>query len=227
MGAAAKPTRPTVEGRHRPAEGGGAGARSSPTPMRSWRPPSAVHNVNDFIYRKPKSSRSTCKAMRLIRMQPQDFEQMVRARNGSGEMVPFSAFATRSGPRGPPRSRASTARPRSRSVGRPAPGVSSGAAMDKMEELVGEARWRLHRVVDWAFLPGTPGRLARHTLLYARLHSGRVPQPRRALRELVDSVLGDPRRADRRTRCASRRPKFCRSSRMTSISRSACSPPSA
>ena len=58
------------------------------------------------------------------------------ARNGSGEMVPFSAFATTEWTKGPPQLARFNGTAAIEVQGSAAPGVSSGAAMDKMEELV-------------------------------------------------------------------------------------------
>ena len=69
------------------------------------------------------------------RMQPEDIASWY-ARNGAGEMVPFSAFSkTEWGPVAPTLARID-ALPAVSITGTPAAGISSGQAMDAMEELV-------------------------------------------------------------------------------------------
>ncbi|MGV8832470.1 MAG: efflux RND transporter permease subunit [Devosia sp.] len=94
----------------------------------------AGKNVNDFNYKgdiKPVVVQGDAQ----YRMQPDDLKKWY-ARNKSGEMVPFSSFATTQWEQGS----ASLARFNSISSvsisGSNASGVSSGDAMDKMEELV-------------------------------------------------------------------------------------------
>lgn len=70
-----------------------------------------------------------------FRMQPDDLGKWY-ARNSSGEMVPFSAFATTSWVQGLPTLDRFNGVGAVSISGAPVPGVSSGVAMDKMEELV-------------------------------------------------------------------------------------------
>ncbi|MCQ0969836.1 efflux RND transporter permease subunit [Paracoccus sp. TK19116] len=71
------------------------------------------------------------------RMQPEDISQWY-ARNASGEMVPFTAFVTTSWQPTAPRLSRYQGSPALSLSGSPAPGISSGQAMDAMEEMVAE-----------------------------------------------------------------------------------------
>ncbi|MFP3693479.1 efflux RND transporter permease subunit, partial [Burkholderia sp. SIMBA_048] len=70
-----------------------------------------------------------------FRMTPESLEQWY-VRNTSGTMVPFSAFATSHWTYGPPELDRYNAESSFEIVGDPAPGVSSGQAMQTMEQLV-------------------------------------------------------------------------------------------
>jgi multidrug efflux pump len=93
-------------------------------------------NVNDFI------SNGEIKPVYVegdapFRMQPQDIDRWY-ARNSGGEMVPFSAFATTQWTKGAPSLARFNGAPAIELQGTPAPGVSSGVAMDEMEALTAQ-----------------------------------------------------------------------------------------
>jgi multidrug efflux pump len=69
------------------------------------------------------------------RMSPQDLEHWY-VRNGSGGMVPFSAFVTPSWAYGSPKLERYNGLPSFEILGQPAPGTSTGSAMQTMEQLV-------------------------------------------------------------------------------------------
>ncbi|MCQ0986829.1 efflux RND transporter permease subunit [Jiella marina] len=70
-----------------------------------------------------------------FRMQPSDIDRWY-ARNSNGEMVPFSAFSRSSWSQGPPRLARYNGVSAVNIQGSAAPGVSSGDAMDQMEQIV-------------------------------------------------------------------------------------------
>ena len=110
-------------------------------------------------------------------------------------------------------------RPRVEFQGQPAPGVSSGEAMDEME------RWPLKSPARPSPGPASPirsGSLRPGALALRGVAAGRLPLPRRALRELVDPGR---RPAGRTARPGRRdlRGDAARARRTTSICRSACS----
>ncbi|WP_375449848.1 efflux RND transporter permease subunit [uncultured Devosia sp.] len=91
-------------------------------------------NVNDFIYNgeiKPVMVQGDAQ----YRRQPDDIKSWF-AKNRDGEMVPFSSFATTQWVQGSASLARFNSTPSVSMSGNNAPGVSSGAAMDKMEELV-------------------------------------------------------------------------------------------
>ncbi|WEK06778.1 MAG: efflux RND transporter permease subunit [Candidatus Devosia phytovorans] len=93
-------------------------------------------NVNDFIYEgeiKPVIVQGDAQ----YRMQPQDIKSWF-AKNNDGEMVPFSSFATTEWIQGSASLSRFNGTPSISISGSNATGVSSGAAMDKMEALVAE-----------------------------------------------------------------------------------------
>jgi multidrug efflux pump len=94
-------------------------------------------NVNDFIYNgeiKPVYVQADAP----FRMQPGDINRW-SVRNGSGEMVPFSAFATSSWIQGTPTLARFNGTPAIAISGAAQQGASSGTAMERMEELTTEA----------------------------------------------------------------------------------------
>jgi multidrug efflux pump len=92
--------------------------------------------VNDFIDRG-RVKRVYMQGDAPFRMQPEDLGRWY-VRNASGEMVPFSAFASGRWTYGSPRLERLQRLPSSRSRVRPAPGVSSGEAMAAVEEIAAQ-----------------------------------------------------------------------------------------
>ncbi len=91
-------------------------------------------NVNDFIYEgdiKPVYVQGDAP----YRMQPQDLDKWY-ARNTGGEMVPFAAFATTKWTKGPQQLARFNGTAAIEVQGAGASGVSSGVAMNKMDQLV-------------------------------------------------------------------------------------------
>ena len=107
-------------------------------------PISAIHNtisaafgsayVNDFI-QAGRVKRVFIQADAPYRMLPRDMDKLY-VRNSVGKMVPFSAFATGNWTMGSPKLERYNAFPSINIWGEPAPGRSSGEAMQAMEELV-------------------------------------------------------------------------------------------
>ena len=122
----------------------------------------------------------------------------------SGEMVPFSAFATAQLDATARRSSsATTASRRCEIQGDAARRAAARAtAMTAMEELVRQAAAGHRLRMDRPVATRSGCRARRRPMLYAHLAAGRVPVPRGALRELVDPVRGDAGRAARRPRRA-------------------------
>jgi multidrug efflux pump len=93
-------------------------------------------NVNDFVHRgeiKPVYVQADAP----FRMQPHDIDRWY-ARNDSGEMVPFSAFATTEWVQGSPSLSRFNGIAAVSISGSAAPGASSGDAMEEAERLVAE-----------------------------------------------------------------------------------------
>jgi HAE1 family hydrophobic/amphiphilic exporter-1/multidrug efflux pump len=90
--------------------------------------------VNDFID-NGRTKRVFMQADAEFRMQPDDLGRWY-VRNRSGDMVPFSAFATGRWAYGAPRLERFNGFPTIAIQGEPAPGASSGEAMAAMESLV-------------------------------------------------------------------------------------------
>ena len=89
--------------------------------------------INDFVDRG-RVKRVFIQGDEESRMTPEDFGKWY-VRNASGQMVPFSAFATGNWVYGSPRLERYNGRPSAQIQGEPAPGVSSGTAMEIMESL--------------------------------------------------------------------------------------------
>lgn len=89
--------------------------------------------INDFLDRG-RVKRVFIQGDAHARMAPEDFNSWY-VRNTSGQMVPFSAFATGSWTHGSPRLERYNGRPSMQIQGNAAPGLSSGRAMEIMEEL--------------------------------------------------------------------------------------------
>ena len=92
--------------------------------------------VDDFIDRG-RVKRVYMQADAPFRMVPEDFLKW-SVRNNTGEMVPFSAFATSRWEYGSPRLERYNGMPAMQVQGEGAPGVSSGEAMDEVEALVAQ-----------------------------------------------------------------------------------------
>ncbi|MDN5842931.1 MAG: efflux RND transporter permease subunit [Alcaligenaceae bacterium] len=92
--------------------------------------------VNDFID-KGRVKKVYVQAEAESRMVPEDLQNWY-ARNASGQMVPFSAFATAHWEYGSPRLERYNGIPAMQIQGEPAPGVSSGDAMAAMEEIAAQ-----------------------------------------------------------------------------------------
>lgn len=92
--------------------------------------------VDDFIDRG-RVKRVYVQADAPFRMVPEDFAQWY-TRNATGEMVPFSAFASTRWEFGSPRLERFNGVSAMNITGTPAPGVSSGDAMAEIERIVGE-----------------------------------------------------------------------------------------
>ena len=129
------------------------------------------------------------------RMQPRDLDKWY-ARNASGEMVPFAAFAKTEWTKGPQQLARFNGTAAIEVQGAAASGTSSGVAMNKMEQLVSGLDGGYTELVDRSFLSGAPVRLTGHPAL-CDLGAGRLPQPCRALRELVDPAVRHSCRAYR------------------------------
>lgn len=92
--------------------------------------------VNDFIDRG-RVKRVYVQADAEYRMVPEDVDNWY-VRNNEGDMVPFSAFSTTHWEYGPQRLERYAGVPAMEIQGEAAPGFSSGDAMNKMEELIGQ-----------------------------------------------------------------------------------------
>ena len=90
--------------------------------------------VNDFIDRG-RVKKVFVQGDAQYRMQPEDLDTWY-VRNNKGDMVPFSAFATGSWEYGSPRLERFNGLPAVNIQGATAPGFSTGAAMNIMEDLV-------------------------------------------------------------------------------------------
>ena len=93
--------------------------------------------VNDFI-QGGRVKRVYVQADAPYRMLPKDLEKLY-VRNTAGKMVPFSSFASGRWTSGSPRLERFNGFPSMNIWGEPAPGKSSGEAMQAMEEIVAEA----------------------------------------------------------------------------------------
>jgi multidrug efflux pump len=90
--------------------------------------------VNDFIDRG-RVKKVYVQGQPDSRMKPEDLDKWY-VRNSAGEMVPFSAFATGEWVYGSPKLSRYNGVPAEEVLGTPAPGYSSGQAMDEVEALV-------------------------------------------------------------------------------------------
>ena len=92
--------------------------------------------VNDFLDRG-RIKRVYVQADAPARMMPSDLD-LWYVRNSNGEMVPFSAFATAYWAYGSPRLERYNGQPSVEILGQPAPGFSSGAAMEEVEKIMAQ-----------------------------------------------------------------------------------------
>ena len=107
-------------------------------------PISSIHNtlaaafgssyVNDFI-QSGRVKKVFVQADAPFRRLPSDLEKLY-VRNNAGKMVPFSSFATTRWTTGSPRLERFNGFPSMNILGEPAPGLSTGDAMEAMEEIV-------------------------------------------------------------------------------------------
>jgi hydrophobe/amphiphile efflux-1 (HAE1) family protein len=104
--------------------------------------------VNDFIDRG-RVKRVYLQADAPFRMSPEDVDLWF-VRNRAGEMVPFSSFTRAHWTKGSPKLERFNGVPSLAIVGEPAPGVSSGEAMQAMEELAAQLPSGLG--LEWAGL---------------------------------------------------------------------------
>ncbi|MEI7837187.1 MAG: efflux RND transporter permease subunit, partial [Planctomycetota bacterium] len=104
--------------------------------------------VNDFI-QAGRVKRVYAQADAPYRMLPKDLEKL-HVRNAAGKMVPFASFASGHWTSGSPRLERFNGFPSMNIWGEPAPGKSSGEAMQAMEEIV--AKLPPGTGFDWAGL---------------------------------------------------------------------------
>jgi len=93
--------------------------------------------INNFLDTDNRIKRVYVQADAQFRMNPDDIK-LLYARNGAGEMVPFSSFASARWAWGSPAMARYNGIESAEILGQPAPGFSTGEAMAIMERLVGE-----------------------------------------------------------------------------------------
>ena len=93
--------------------------------------------INNFLDTDNRIKRVYVQADAPFRMNPDDLRHLY-ARNGAGEMVPFSSFATARWAWGSPAMARYNGIESAEIQGQPAPGYSTGEAMEIMERLVGQ-----------------------------------------------------------------------------------------
>ena len=177
--------------------------------------------VNQFVDRN-RVKRVFMQGDADSRMLPQDLD-LWYVRNGAGQMVPFSAFASAHWIVGSPKLERYNGTPSLEFLGAPAPGKSTGrCASPRWRQLVTKLPPGRGLRVDRPLLRGAALGLAGAGALRHLAHR-RVPVPGGAVRELVDPVRGDAGRAARHHR-RHRRHALPRTRLTTSSSRWACSP---
>ena len=139
--------------------------------------------VNDFVDRG-RVKQVYMQADAPYRMVPDDLNRWY-VRSATGEMVPFSSFATSHWTLGPAKLERFNGVGSLEIQGTPAPGHSSGTAMDEVEKLFAAIAQGRRPRMDRPLLSGAPGRLADLCAL-RHFAARRLPAARRAVRELVD-----------------------------------------
>ena len=173
------------EDRHRPAEIDRARAQPG---RRQLDPVDRVGRaLRQRLHRPGPGQAGLCPGRRALPLRPREPVAMV-CPLVDGEMAPFSSFARIGWATGPSSLSRFQGVPAFEFQGQPAPGVSSGQAMNRIEQLAAEIPGTS---IAWAgqSYPGTavvrPGAVAlRH------FAAGRVPVPGGALRKLVDPGRG-------------------------------------
>ncbi|VFS64321.1 Acriflavine resistance protein B [Kluyvera cryocrescens] len=128
--------------------------------------------VNDFMDRG-RVKKVYVQAAAKYRMLPDDIN-LWYVRNNAGQMVPFSAFATSRWETGSPRLERYNGYSAVEIIGEAAPGVSTGTAMDVMQNLVKQFAKRIRPRVDSDVLSGTTLRRAGSGAV-RHFTAGRVP----------------------------------------------------
>ena len=141
--------------------------------------------VNDFI-QGGRVKRVYVQADAPYRMLPKDLEKLY-VRNTAGKMVPFSSFASGHWTSGSPRLERFNGFPSMNIWGEPAPGRSSGEAMQAMEEIVAKLPQGIG--FDWTGLSYQERMASSQAAASVRLfHSGDLPVRGGPLRKLDHPV---------------------------------------
>jgi len=112
--------------------------------------------VNDFI-QGGRVKRVYVQADAPYRMLPQDLDKLY-VRNMAGKMVPYASFASGRWTTGSPRLERFNAFPSMNIWGEPAPGRSSGEAMEAMEELASNLLYTVSVLIMFLFLAALYGK---------------------------------------------------------------------
>jgi multidrug efflux pump subunit AcrB len=129
--------------------------------------------VNDFI-QGGRVKRVYAQADAPYRMLPQDLDRLY-VRNNTGKMVPFSSFASGHWTSGSPKLERFNGFPSINILGEPAPGRSSGEAMQTMENL--SRRCRRASAMTGTGFPTRSGRPVPRRLPSMPFPSGDLPVP--------------------------------------------------
>ena len=159
--------------------------------------------VNNFLDTDGRIKKVYVQADAPFRMNPEDLRVARTCATRKGSMVPFSSFASGTWSYGSPQLERYNGVSSVEIQGQAAPGQSTGQAMVAMQRLVQTAAAGNRLRMDRPLAAGATVGFAGASALRA-LDPRRVPVPRGAVRELVDSDLGDHGRAARRARCARR-----------------------
>ncbi len=138
----------------------------SPTSTRPCPPPGGSY-INDFLDRG-RIKKVYLQGDAPARMTPEDLDKWY-VRNKAGDMVPFSAFATSYWAFGSPRLERFNGQPSMEILGQAAPGLSSGEAMQAVEDIMGKMPPGIG--YDWS------GTSVRGTPLLARRRRPSTPCP--------------------------------------------------